>query len=75
MVKLSDIPPDLIQSACLYTGREPLEAVCHVLHDYPRLISDLRTAQRKLIDFDTESADFDQRLELLQQACRKLLML
>ena len=70
-----DIPPDLIHSACLYTGREPFEAVCHVLNDYPRLIADLRIARRRLADFDAESTHFDERLELLHDACRQLLML
>lgn len=70
-----DIPPDLIQSACLYTGREPFEAVCHVLNDYPRLISELRAARRRLSDFDAESASFDDRLAALHRACLELLEL
>lgn len=70
-----DIPPDLIQSACLYTGREPFEAVCHVLNDYPRLIADLRTARLRLADFDSESASFDDRLAALHRACLELLEL
>lgn len=70
-----DIPPDLIQSACLYTGREPFEAVCHVLNDYPRLIADLRAARLRLADFDSESASFDDRLAALHRACLELLEL
>ncbi len=69
------IPPDLIKSACLYTGREPLEAVCHVLNDYPRLVSDLRSARRRLADFDLESSVFDDRLAALHAACLHLLEL
>lgn len=70
-----DIPPDLIKSACLYTGREPFEAVCHVLNDYPRLIADLRTARRRLSDFDAESDALDDRLAALHVACLRLLEL
>lgn len=69
------IPPDLIQSACLYTGREPFEAVCHVLNDYPRLIADLRTARLRLSDFDAETASFYDRLDKLQAACSLILEL
>ena len=75
MAKLSNIPPDLIESACLYTGREPFDAVCHVLSDYPRLIAELREARRRLSDFDAESASFDARLEALQSACLHMLEL
>ncbi|AXH75270.1 MAG: hypothetical protein [Inoviridae sp.] len=73
MAKLSNIPPDLIQSACLYTGREPFEAVCHVLNDYPRLIADLRSASRRLAALDSESASLDARLDALHLACQQIL--
>ena len=75
IMAIFDIPPDLVKSACLYTGREPFEAVCHVLNDYPRLISDLRTARLRLADFDSESATFDHRLAALHRACLELLEL
>ena len=65
MAKLSNIPPDLIRSACLYTGREPLEAVCHVLSDYPRLIADLRATRRQISEFHQESENIDSVIEKL----------
>lgn len=68
-----DIPPDLIRSAVLYTGKQPLEAVCSVLSDYPRLISDLRAARRRLSDFDDEARSFDDRLNSLRLACENIL--
>ena len=70
-----DIPPALIKTACLYTGREPFEAVCHVLNDYPRLIADLREARRRLSDLDAESDALDDRLAALHVACLRLLEL
>lgn len=64
------IPPDLIRTACLLTGREPFEAVCHVLSDYPRLISDLREARRRLLDIDQESENIDLVIEKLGHISR-----
>lgn len=75
MPKVPNLPPDLVKTACLYTGQEPFEAVCYVLSDYPRLISDLREARRRLSDFDAETAAFYDRLDKLQAACALILEL
>lgn len=67
IMAILDIPTDLVQSACQYTGREPAEAVCYVLSDYPRLISDLREARRRLLDFDNESENLDSIVDKLNR--------
>lgn len=69
-----DIPSYLIKDATLYApSRDPLDAVCHVLQDYPRLVSEVRELRRRVADFDRESSELDQRLDALQQACRAIL--
>ncbi|MEQ9727127.1 hypothetical protein ABRP29_15955 [Pseudomonas sp. WHRI 8822A] len=69
-----DIPTYLIKDAILYApSRDPLDAVCHVLQDYPRLVSEVRELRRRVADIDRESSDLDQRLDALQQACRAIL--
>lgn len=71
-----DIPSYLVRDAkLLCPGRSDLDAVCHVLADYPRLISEVRQLRRQLDDFNRESADFDERLEALQRACKAILEL
>ena len=70
------IPPHLIAESRLYApGRPDTDAVCHVLQDYPRLVGELRQLRRQLDDFNRESADFDQRLAVLQAACASILEL
>lgn len=69
-----EIPTYLIKDATLYApSRDPLDAVCHVLQDYPRLVSEVRELRRRVADFDRESSELDQRLDALQQACRAIL--
>ena len=71
-----DIPPHLVKQARLYAaGRGPsdLDAVLHVLNDYPRLIAELRELRRRVAQLDDEGAALDARLEALQQACRAIL--
>jgi hypothetical protein len=69
-----DIPSHLIKQAQLYApSRDALDAVCHVLTDYPRLIADLRQARSRLAQLDAESADLDQLVSDLQVVARKIL--
>lgn len=71
-----NIPPHLVQQSMLYAPtRHPLDAVCHVLQDYPRLIGEVRQLRNQLLDFHRESSDFDQRLAALQAACAAILEL
>lgn len=71
-----DIPPHLIDLARLFApGRPDFDAVCHLLEDYPRLVSDVRKLRKRLDEFDSESSFFDQRLEALQSACLSILEL
>ncbi|WP_237234719.1 hypothetical protein [Pseudomonas sp. TCU-HL1] len=68
------IPSNLVQDARLYApGREDLDAVCYVLQDYPRLVSEVRKLRGRVDQLDREGADFDARLEALQEACRAIL--
>lgn len=68
------LPSYLIRDAELYApGHKGSDAVEWILSDYPRLVGDLRQLRRRLDGFDRESADFDQRLEQLQEACRRIL--
>jgi hypothetical protein len=69
-----DIPPYLIKQAQLYApSRDALDAVCHVLSDYPRLVADLRQARSRLAQLDTESADLDQLVLSFQDLARQIL--
>ncbi|MNZ54486.1 hypothetical protein D3C78_723870 [compost metagenome] len=69
-----EIPHHLIRQAELYApGRDPLDAVCYVLDDYPRLVGELRQLHRRVSDLDREEYEFDKRLEALQEACRAIL--
>ncbi|TWC55717.1 hypothetical protein FBY04_109138 [Pseudomonas sp. SJZ080] len=70
------IPDHLIRDATLYApSRDPLDAVTYVLSDYPRVIAESRKMRSRLADIDRETADFDQRLEALQDACAAILNL
>jgi hypothetical protein len=74
MRKPLDIPPYLIDEARLFApGRADIDAVCHVLSDYPRLVAETRQMRRKLLDLDREQLDFDSRLQALQVACQAIL--
>jgi hypothetical protein len=71
-----EIPTYLVREASLYApSRDALDAVCHVLTDYPRVIAELRQLRRRVSQLDGEELDFDQRLEALQDACRAILAL
>lgn len=65
------IPPHLVHEARLYApGRSDLDAVCHVLQDYPRLVSEVRQLARSLPGEDSE---LDDLLAELQQIARRIL--
>ena len=75
-MRCQDIPPSLIKDAQLYAPtRDPLDAVCFVLADYPRLVSEIRELRRRVAQLDQEGAAIDARLEALQNACRSILQL
>lgn len=74
MRRLLDLPSYLVRDACLYApGRSELDAVCHVLADYPRLVSEVRDLRRRLDGIDRESAQLDELIEQLQGICRQIL--
>jgi len=70
------IPAALVRDARLYArpGTD-LDAVCHVLQDYPRLVGEVRQLRRRVAQLDEEGAEFDARLEALQRACNAILEL
>lgn len=69
-----EIPTYLVREAILYApSRDPLDAVCHVLQDYPRLVAESRKMRARLADIDAESADLDQLISNLQQIARSIL--
>ncbi len=68
------IPDYLIRDATLYApSRDPLDAVSYVLSDYPRVIAEARKMRSRLAELDRETAEFDQRLQALQDACAAIL--
>ena len=68
------IPDHLIRDATLYApSRDPLDAVSYVLADYPRVVAESRKMRSRLAQIDRETADFDQRLQTLQDACASIL--
>jgi len=72
------IPLYLVKQARLYAagrGSTDLDAVLHVLDDYPRLVSEVRRLRTRALQLDDESAALDARLEALQAACRSILEL
>ncbi|TEF23319.1 hypothetical protein IPC1487_33565 [Pseudomonas aeruginosa] len=76
MLDSHNAPQHLIDQATLYApSRDPLDAVCYVLNDYPKLVADIRHLRRRLADLDQEGADMDVRIEALQSACRAILEL
>lgn len=69
-----EIPAYLIKQSQLYApSRDALDAVCHVLTDYPRLVADARKMRSRLAQLDAESADLDQLLADLQHIARRVL--
>ena len=69
-----DLPTHLVKQATLYApSRDPVDAVSHVLADYPKLVAELRQARSRLSQLDREASDLDARLERLQDACRAIL--
>lgn len=69
-----EIPAYLIKQAQLYApSRDALDAVCHVLTDYPRLVADVRQMRGRLAQLDAESSDLDQLVSDLQVLARKIL--
>ncbi len=69
-----EIPQHLIVQARLYApGRSDLDAVCHLLAEYPNLAAEVRKLRSRVADLDREGADFDTRLAALQEACRAIL--
>ena len=69
-----EIPENLIKDAQLYAPtRDPLDAVCFVLSDYPRLVAESRRMRSQLAQINDESADLDQRLTELQCIARLIL--
>jgi len=74
MRKPLDIPLHLIQDATLYApSRDPLDAVCYVLQDYPRLVAEVRQLTRRVSDLDGEGAQLDELLAKLQGIARQIL--
>lgn len=69
-----EIPTYLVREASLYApSRDPLDAVCHVLQDYPRLVADLRLLRRRVAQIEEEGTALDARLCELQALCRLIL--
>lgn len=69
-----EVPSYLVKQAQLYApSRDALDAVCHVLSDYPRLVADVRQMRSRLAQFDAESAGIDSLVSELQQIARRVL--
>ena len=71
-----EVPLHLVKQARLYAagrGSTDLEAVMHVLEDYPRLVAEVRQLRNRASQLDEEGAALDARLEALQAACRSIL--
>jgi len=69
-----DIPPHLVNQARLFAARgDDLQAVCHVLEDYGRLVAEVRQLRARVSRLDDEGAALDARLSALQDACRAIL--
>jgi hypothetical protein len=76
MPPLIDLPEYLLRDAKLYApGRDDQAAAVHVLEDYSRLVGEVRQLRRRVAQLDQEGADFDARLQALQDACRSILEL
>ncbi|PKM26737.1 MAG: hypothetical protein CVV09_05040 [Gammaproteobacteria bacterium HGW-Gammaproteobacteria-13] len=71
-----DIPPHLIAEAQLYApSRDPLDAVCHVLQDYPKVVGELRQLRRRVHQIDIEGVELDVLLVRLKAISREILEL
>lgn len=71
---LLEIPAYLVREAQLYAPtRDALDAVCHVLTDYPRLVAETRQMRSRLQQIDAESADLDKLLSELQKIAQRVL--
>lgn len=69
-----EIPAYLIKQAQLYApSRDALDAVCHVLTDYPRLVADVRQMRSRLAQLDAESESVDALVSDLQVLALKIL--
>lgn len=69
-----EIPAHILSDARLYApGRSDLDAVCHLLQDYPRLVREVRQLRGQLVDFNRESAELDQLVDELKAICRRVL--
>lgn len=67
MRKPLEIPDYLIKQCELYApGHASLDAVCHVLQDYPRVVGDLRQLRRRVADLDSESGQLDDLVSRLK---------
>jgi hypothetical protein len=68
------IPSYLIKQSQLYApSRDALDAVCHVLADYPRLVAETRQMRSRLAQLDAESADLDALVSELHRIARRVL--
>lgn len=71
-----EIPQHLVRQARLFAARgDDLQAVCHVLDDYGRLVAEARHLRARVAHLDDEGAALDARLAALQEACRAILQL
>lgn len=69
-----DIPDHLLRDARLYSGaQDDTDAVCRILSDYGRLVGEVRQLRRRFFQIDEEGAMLDERLAVLQDACRGIL--
>ena len=69
-----DFLPHLVKQARLFAARgDDLQAVCHVLDDYGRLVAEVRQLRARVAQLDYEGAALDARLTALQDACRAIL--
>lgn len=69
-----NIPAHLVRDARLYScADDDADAVCKILSDYGRLVSEVRQLRRRVDQVADEGSQLDQRLERLQDACRAIL--
>jgi hypothetical protein len=69
-----EIPSYLVKQSQLYApSRDALDAVCHVLADYPRLVAETRQMRSRLSQLDAESADLDALIAELHRIARRVL--
>lgn len=69
-----EIPTHLVREASLYApSRDALDAVCHVLQDYPRLVGEVRQLRLRVADLHREGAELDELLARLQAISREIL--